>query len=226
MVKDSPKNLVPKFFDETAESYDKVVSRATFGRDQYWKKQILNQIISGDTFLDLACGTGILTREIAKKFPNGKIIGVDITEGYLKVAKRNSEYFKNITFLQQDAEKLNLDAKFDCITSSYLAKYCNPEVLVKVCVDHLNPGGKIVFHDFTYPKNHPVRILWDLNFILLNLIGYFIPSWKKAFSDLPKLIKSSTWSRSYKQAMINHGLKVEHLSLAWNSSVILVGVKE
>jgi len=93
---ESPKNLVPKFFDETAESYDKVVSRSTFGKDKYWKREIIRQITDGDSFLDLACGTGILTREIAKKFPNGKIIGIDITEGYLDVAKRNSKSFQSI----------------------------------------------------------------------------------------------------------------------------------
>jgi len=40
--------------------------------------------------LDLACGTGILTREIAEKFPNAKIVGIDITKSYLDVAKENS----------------------------------------------------------------------------------------------------------------------------------------
>ena len=222
---ESPKNLVPKFFNETAESYDKVVSRSTFGKDKYWKKEIIRRITDGDSFLDLACGTGILTREIARKFPNSKIVGIDITEGYLDVAKKNSKSYHNIIFLQQDAEKLNLKEKFDCITSSYLAKYCDPEILVKVCIDHLNPGGKIIFHDFTYPKNHPARIVWDVIFIMLKLVGCFIPSWRKAFSDLPKLIRSSKWLHNYEKIMKNHSLKVEQQSFSWNSSVILVGVK-
>lgn len=222
---ESPKNLVPKFFNDTAKTYDKVVSRSTFGKDKYWKREIIRLITDGDSFLDLACGTGILTREIAKKIPNGRIVGIDITEGYLDVAKRNSKSFQNITFLQQDAEKLNLKERFDCITSSYLAKYCDPNILVKACIDHLNPGGKIIFHDFTYPKNHPARIIWDMNFVMLNLVGYFMPSWKKAFSDLPKLIRSSEWSQNYEIVMKNHGLKVGRQSFTWNSSVILVGVK-
>ncbi len=198
---ESAKNLVPKFFDETGTTYDGVVSYGTLGKDKYWKRKILKQISNGTSFLDLACGTGILTRQIAEKFPNAKIIGVDITKSYLDVAKRNSNSFDNISFILDDAEVLKLDTKFDCITASYLPKYCNPEVLVKNCINHLNPGGKIILHDFTYPKNLVIKGLWNLFLMFLRLVGYFIPSWKEALIGLPKLIRSTTWLRSYSNVM-------------------------
>ena len=88
MLAESAKNLVPKFFDETGTTYDGVVSYGTLGKDKYWKRKILEQISDGDSFLDLACGTGILTREIAEKFPSAKIVGIDITQSYLDVANR------------------------------------------------------------------------------------------------------------------------------------------
>jgi len=80
MLAESAKNLVPKFFDETGTTYDGVVSYGTLGKDRYWKKKILEQISDGSSFLDLACGTGILTRKIAEKFPKAKIVGIDITK--------------------------------------------------------------------------------------------------------------------------------------------------
>ena len=138
MTVDNPKNLVPKFFDNTSTSYDKVAVLATFGKDRYWKKEILKHIQKGTNILDLACGTGILTRKLAEKFPNSKIIGLDITQSYLQIAKRNSFKYTNISFIHQDAEKLNLDKKFDCIVSSYIPKYCKPELLVQRCL--LNPS--------------------------------------------------------------------------------------
>jgi len=104
--------------------------------------------------LDLACGTGILTRKIAEKFPNAKIVGIDITKSYLDMAKKNSNSFDNISFILDDAEEFKLDSKFDCITASYLPKYCDPEILVKNCVAHLKPGGKIIFHDLHIQKIH------------------------------------------------------------------------
>ena len=154
---ESAKNLVPKFFDETGTTYDDVVSYGTLGKDKYWKRKMLEQISDGSSFLDLACGTGILTREIAKKFSNSKIVGIDITKSYLDVAKENSSHFDNISFTLDDAEEFKLDSRFDCITASYLPKYCDPEILVKNCITHLKPGGKIIFHDFTHPKNLVVR---------------------------------------------------------------------
>jgi demethylmenaquinone methyltransferase/2-methoxy-6-polyprenyl-1,4-benzoquinol methylase len=225
MLAESAKNLVPKFFDETGTTYDGVVSYGTLGKDKYWKRKILEQISDGDSFLDLACGTGILTREIAEKFPSAKIVGIDITKSYLDVAKQNSNSFDNISFILDDAEKFKLDSKFDCITGSYLPKYCDPEILVKNCMTHLKPGGKIILHDFTYPKNLVIKLLWNFFFIFLRLAGYFIPSWKDALIGLPKLIRRTKWLDSYSDAMKKSGLKVSHQYLTYGASAILTGTK-
>ena len=225
MLAESAKNLVPKFFDETGATYDGVVSYGTLGKDKYWKRKILEQISNGDSFLDLACGTGILTREIAEKFPIAKIVGIDITQSYLDVAKQNSNSFENISFILDDAEKFKLDSKFDCVTASYLPKYCDPEILVKNCITYLKPGGKIIFHDFTYPKNPAVRGLWNLFLTFLRLVGYFIPSWKDALIGLPKLIRRTKWLDSYSDVMKKSGLKVSHQYLTYGASAILTGTK-
>ncbi len=220
---ESNKELVPKFFDRTSESYDKIVSRTTLGKDSYWKKEILKKIPKCDSILDLACGTGILTQQIAQKIPNAKIVGVDVTPSYLEIAKKKLASNPNISFVQQDAEKLNLNTKFDCITSSYIPKYCTAEILVKTCLNHLKPGGKIILHDFTYPKNILVRKIWNLFFVILNRLGKFAPDWKEVFVELPKLIRSSGWLEEYETSMRKNGLIVERQSLSWGTSAILTG---
>ncbi len=220
---ESNKELVPKFFDRTSESYDKIVSRTTLGKDSYWKKEILEKIPKCDSILDLACGTGILTQQIAQKIPNAKIVGVDVTPSYLEIAKKKLASNPNISFVQQDAEKLNLNTKFDCITSSYIPKYCTAEILVKTCLNHLKPGGKIILHDFTYPKNILVRKIWNLFFVILNRLGKYAPDWKEVFVELPKLIRSSGWLEEYETSMRKNGLIVERQSLSWGTSAILTG---
>ena len=220
---ESNKELVPKFFDRTSESYDKIVSRTTLGKDSYWKKEILKKIPKCDSILDLACGTGILTQQIAQKIPNAKIVGVDVTPSYLEIAKKKLASNPNISFVQQDAEKLNLNIKFDCITSSYIPKYCTAEILVKTCLNHLKPGGKIILHDFTYPKNTLVRKIWNLFFVILNRLGKYAPDWKEVFVELPKLIRSSSWVKEYETSMRKNGLIVERQSLSWGTSAILTG---
>jgi len=217
------KNLVPRFFDKTALTYDKIVNQTTFGKDKYWKKEIIKKIPQCKSVLDLACGTGILTEKISDKLPQARIVAVDITHGYLEIAKKKLASKTNISFVNQDAEKLDLGEKFDCITSSYIPKYCNPEILIDVCMKHLNVSGKLILHDFTYPKNKLIKLFWNLYFILLKFIGYFIPNWKDVFVELPKLIRSTKWVEEYETVMKNHGLKVELQPMTCGCSAILTG---
>ena len=226
MKAQSAKELVPRFFEKTAQTYDKIVNLTTFGRDKYWKKEIIKKVPNCSSVLDLACGTGILTFEIAKKLPDAKIVGIDITESYLEIARKKLKPNQKISFLHMDAEKLNLDQKFDCITSSYIPKYCKDEILIKVCLNHLNPGGKIVLHDFTFPKNKLIRSLWNLYFVVLNLGGYLLPHWKDVFVELPKLIRETRWLEDYEITMKNYGLQVDKQSLTLHTSSILTGVKK
>jgi demethylmenaquinone methyltransferase/2-methoxy-6-polyprenyl-1,4-benzoquinol methylase len=225
MIKNRPKDLVPSFFNNTANSYDKIVRWTTFGKDRVWKNEILKQISTEKTVLDLACGTGILTRQIAEKIPHAKITGVDITTSYLEKAKEKLKLYQNISFVNQDAEKLDLGGKFDCITASYLPKYCESNILIKNCLEHLNVGGKIILHDFTYPKNRVVRKMWNFYFGILYLVGFFIPDWKKVFTDLPHLIRETDWVKKYENTMRNMGLNVYKQDLTWKSSTIIVGTK-
>ena len=88
MIKENPKDLVPTFFNNTSNSYDNIVHWTTFGKDSLWKHKILEQLTDQKTVLDLACGTGILTKQIAKKLPQAKITGVDITKNYLEKAQK------------------------------------------------------------------------------------------------------------------------------------------
>jgi len=225
-MQESTKTLVKKFFENTAVSYEKVVNLTTFGRDSYWKKEIVKEIPKCSSILDLACGTGILTFKIAEKFPDAQIIGVDITEGYLNIARKKIKPTHKISFVHGDAEKIILSTKFDCITSSYIPKYCVPSILIEKCLGHLNPNGKIILHDFTYPQNIVVRALWNLYFVMLKICGYLLPSWKYVFENLSNLVKSRNWVDDYGNIMKRNGLQVEVKYLTMNSSAILTGTKK
>lgn len=226
VMQESTKTLVKKFFENTAVSYEKVVNLTTFGRDSYWKREIIREIPECSSILDLACGTGILTFKMAEKFPNAKIIGVDITESFLSVARKKLKPSHKITFLHGDAEKITLSTTFDCITSSYIPKYCVPSILIEKCLHHLNPNGKIILHDFTYPQNIVVKGLWDLYFVLLKISGYLLPNWKYVFENLSNLVKSSNWVDDYGNVMKRNGLQVEVKCLTMHSSAILTGTKK
>ena len=220
------KPLVREFFENTAGSYEKVVSLTTFGKDAVWKKEIIKKIPKCNSILDLACGTGMLTFGIAANFPDSKIIGIDVTESYLNVARKKLNPNQKISFLLCDAEKMDLATKFDYIVSSYIPKYCLPSVLIEKCLNHLNLSGKIILHDFTYPQNVVVKGLWNLYFVILKIAGQLVPNWKDVFENLPKLIKSSDWVNDYKNVMKRNGLHVQIHYLTLCSSAILTGTKK
>lgn len=189
--------VVNRFFSGTGFSYDQVVTVCTCGFDRYWKKRILAKIPPRPSrILDQACGTGILTLDIARRFPNCQVIGVELRDEYLNIAREKVRSLKieNIQFILGRAEDVILEGEFDCITSSYLAKYAELDLLIANAKKVLRPGGLIVLHDFTYPSNMVSLSLWLVYFHLMRMIGNRIyPEWRVVFNELPVFLRQSSW---------------------------------
>jgi SAM-dependent methyltransferase len=75
-------------------------------------------IRSGDRVLDVACGTGILARDVlARVGPSGRVTGLDLNEGMLAVARRLRP---EMDWRQGDAAKLPFeDSAFDVVASQF-----------------------------------------------------------------------------------------------------------
>ncbi|WP_372995208.1 class I SAM-dependent methyltransferase [Lutispora sp.] len=69
--------------------------------------------------LDVGCGDGKITAEIAKLLPDGSIVGIDISEDMINFSKKNfaSQGIKNIDFIVDDATKMDFYDEFDLIVS-------------------------------------------------------------------------------------------------------------
>jgi demethylmenaquinone methyltransferase/2-methoxy-6-polyprenyl-1,4-benzoquinol methylase len=190
-------DIIYRFFPGTGITYDRIVNLCTFGFDGWWKKKMLEKIPAGSTqILDQACGTGILTFKIAKMLPCSQITGVDMTSEYLQIAKAKAENLNlaNIKFILGRAEDVLLKQSVDCITSSYLAKYAELDILIPNIQKMLRSGGILVMHDFTYPEHQPMILLWELYFKLLQTAGAWrFPEWKTAFDGLPELMHRTSW---------------------------------
>ncbi len=146
MAEDPRLELVERFFRGTGNTYDLVVNAATFGIDRSWKRRLVELIPAGATrILDLACGTGISTAAIARRFPGAQIVGVELREEYLAIARRK---LPNVELILSRAEDYRSAAAFDCITSSYLAKYADLARLVPQCREMLREGGVLLMHDW------------------------------------------------------------------------------
>jgi ubiquinone/menaquinone biosynthesis C-methylase UbiE len=99
---------------------------------------------SAPRILDLGCGTGEITRRLAQRYPQATLVGVDILEGNLALARRdNGAFGERIGYEQGDAFALRFDAAdFDLVVCRHMSQAVPDFALVLGEITRvLNPGG-------------------------------------------------------------------------------------
>lgn len=128
--------------DSAAEVYEEFFVPALFAE---WPSHVLDLagVQAEEKVLDVACGTGVLAREALKRVgPDGEVVGVDINEGMLVVAKRNNP---GITWKVGPAESLPFEANsFDRVVSQFgLMFFSDPTQAIREMKRTARSGGKI-----------------------------------------------------------------------------------
>jgi len=107
-------------FDRIARRYDLVNTVLSFGTDGGWRRRAAREtgLMPGGSALDVACGSGKLTAELAKLArPGGRVVGLDFSPQMLEVARRDHP---GIEFIEGDALTLPFeDASFDAATIAF-----------------------------------------------------------------------------------------------------------
>jgi demethylmenaquinone methyltransferase/2-methoxy-6-polyprenyl-1,4-benzoquinol methylase len=224
-------DLVARFFTGTGKSYNHVVHLGTLGLDLYWKRKIYSKITNRPSaILDLACGTGIVTFGLHRRYPDARIVGVDVTPDYLEIARRRAEEERaaGVSFILADAVTVELNGSFDCVTSSYIPKYVEAYGLLENISPHVSAGGLLVLHDFAYPRNRIARAIWERYNVILNAVGRRLyPEWKTVFDyELTGLIRTSPWIEEFVAALQKHRYeKIEVERLSFGSAAVLTARK-
>jgi demethylmenaquinone methyltransferase/2-methoxy-6-polyprenyl-1,4-benzoquinol methylase len=223
-------DLAERFFSSNGTTYDQIANLSTLGLDIWWKKLILSKVPKAPRqILDQACGTGILTFKIARKFPYCRVIGVDLQGEYISIARKKAKdlHLTNIEFISGRAEDVILDGGFDCITSSYLAKYADLDRLVENARGMLREGGVLIMHELTHPANPVLASLWKLNFKFLQTYGSWkYPEWETAFRELPAVLKETNWVNELTETLnANEFSNINVASLAFEAAAIVTGRK-
>ena len=222
--------VVERFFSGTGSSYDKIVVLGTCGLDRYWKRLLLARIPQRPArIVDQAWGTGIVTIEIARRYPDCRVTGVELREEYLRYARDKAQVLglRNVDFALGRAEDVVVDGPCDCITSSYLAKYAELPLLAQNCVRMLRPGGVVIAHDFTYPSNRVFRSIWLMYFQVLRWVWKrAFPEWRTVFDELPSFLRQTRWVDELAAALRENGFcDVRAESLSFGTAAIVTARK-
>lgn len=176
----SKEEFVHGVFSSIAHRYDLMNTALTFNLDKYWRRFTVakTNIAPGGCALDVACGTGMLSIELAKTAgTSGRVVGLDFCENMLDHAVRNVEktpYKNNIEFLQGNAMELPFeDNTFDCATIGFALRNV-PDV--NRCIAEMRrvvkPGGRVVSLELAKPSAPVFKQLYYLYFDhLVPLLG-------------------------------------------------------
>jgi ubiquinone/menaquinone biosynthesis C-methylase UbiE len=109
--------------------------------------------------LDVGCGTGSFLREVKANYPRLDVTGLDLSEPYLAVARRELQSWSRARTIVGAAEAMPFaDGQFDAITCIYLFHELPPSVrraAVREIRRVLRAGGMLVFVDSLQPGDEP-----------------------------------------------------------------------
>ncbi len=133
-------------WNEVAPYYHKRWAKNEIGPFSVTKELITSaKIKSGQKVLDLACGTGLVTKKILNRVgKNGEVYGIDSSNSALKIAKKWIGSKKNIHLVRGDAETIQFNTKFDVITCQFaLFFFPNEQKVLKNMKKFLKRNGTI-----------------------------------------------------------------------------------
>lgn len=153
-------------FDRIAPIYDAMNTVMTVGVDARWRRACVRAtaLSSGDTAVDVACGTGALTRELARVVaPGGSVVGVDRSTGMLRVARRRPVPSDAVMPRWVDGDALALpleDRTADAATISFgLRNVADYAACLAELARVTRPGGRVVVLELAMPQRWLGRVI-------------------------------------------------------------------
>ena len=215
-------DLVRQMFDRVCNRYELNNALLSFGLDAYWRwraRRVLN-LRKTDWVIDLCCGTGAVTRSLARDVPEGEVVGVDFSEGMLGPARaRKSSGATNaatVRYICADVLQVPLpDHSFDALTICYGPR--NIVDLPRLWQEMrrlVKPGGQILSLELTRPRG----ILGVFHEIYLNTVvpflGGIVSGDREAYNYLSKTISGFLAPEDLARSMQEGGLqKVRYIPL-------------
>lgn len=186
------KEGIRRLFNSIASDYDRLNHILSLNIDKGWRRKAVKEIADKDSpvkVLDVACGTGDFTIEIAKKISAGsEVIGVDISEGMMEIGKEKMlKAGVTAEMTVADCEALPYDQNtFDRIAVGFgVRNFEHLDLGLREMCRVLKPDGKLVILELSLPSNRLVRGCYMLYFQkILPMVGGFLSGDRGAYEYL------------------------------------------
>jgi demethylmenaquinone methyltransferase / 2-methoxy-6-polyprenyl-1,4-benzoquinol methylase len=221
-------------FDRVAARYDLLNSLMSAGLHHRWRERAAEIAAPGpgDAVLDVCCGTGDLTLELARRVaPGGHVVGCDFSEPMLDLAraKTTARGAEGVRFEWADALNLPYDAgRFDLVAVGFgVRNFADRDRGLRELARVLRPGGKLVVLEFTKPRRPPFSTFYSLWFDRLAPILGRLSDDPEAYAYLTESLNTFPGPRGLAERMDAAGLdRIRYTVLAGGIVAIHSGSAE
>ncbi len=159
------KRLVRAAFEKAASRYDEAaVLQREIGTRLLERLELMK--ITPQRVLEVGSGTGFCSTQLAARYPQARLIALDIAHGMLQYTRRRFGWWQRLRrrpgFVCADAEALPLaDASVDLVFSNVTIQWCsNPDTTFAEFRRVLKPGGLLLFSTFGPDTLKELRAAW------------------------------------------------------------------
>ena len=227
------KENIKALFDNIAPDYDKLNHILSLNIDKSWRRKAVREIVDNERslkVLDVACGTGDFTIEIARKMSGGSVTGIDLSEGMMSVGREKAAAAGIEAVLEYgDCEALRYeDNTFDRVAVAFgVRNFEHLDLGLKEMWRVLDKDGKLVILELSVPSNPVIRWCYKLYFLnILPAIGGFISGNKGAYRYLPASVLQFPAPERFVAIMREAGFReVRHRAFTFGICRMYVGIK-
>jgi demethylmenaquinone methyltransferase/2-methoxy-6-polyprenyl-1,4-benzoquinol methylase len=227
---DKDPKTVQEMFGRIAGRYDLMNTLMTMGRDQSWRRFVLQTAAPprGGSLLDVACGTGPMALMAAAMFPSVSVTAVDFTENMVRTALSRPGRQK-VSWGIADGLALPFgDNSFDAVTSGYLIRNVpDPLKAFQEQARVVKPGGRVVCLDTCPPPDGLLKpaIMVHMKYVI-PFLGQMVAKNRSAYEYLPDTTANFMNPQQLTDLMKQAGLKnIGFRQFMFNTQTVAWGEK-